>query len=172
MGTYYYSEYESKQAINLKEHEKTVSSLRIPVSLKETFESGIKEHGNVAKLLAYLIRKYRYLFYLNKLPFSKKVKTEYQKRGTEIFTKSFRPELRDWLEIGMWASALNFSICKLFGILLLLEECEFTVNEKAFLYASYGFTTPYNFRIPQLHKVLRKGRSIFERGIKFYEPPD
>lgn len=173
MATYYYTEYESKQSINLKEHKKTVSSLRIPVELKQRFETGIQEHGNLAKYLAYLLRKYRGLFYANGIPSSQNVKTEYQERGTKIFNKSFRPELRDWIELGMWASALNFSMCKLFVILLRFEEeYEPIVSTRAFHQMAYVLTTPHNFRVPRLQKVLRKGRSILERGITFYEPPD
>lgn len=100
------------------------------------------------------------------------MKTEYQERGTEVLIKTFRPELRDWLELGMWASALNYSKCKLFVILLWFEYDEDSVmHEREFLYVAYGVTTPYNLRIPRLTMVLRKGRSILERGITFYEPP-
>ncbi|MCX7999105.1 MAG: DUF1564 domain-containing protein [Leptospiraceae bacterium] len=171
MATYFIGN-EHKQFISLKEHEKTVSSLRIPVILRRTFEEGIRENGSPARFLAYLLKKYRFLFYVNGIPFSKKVKTEYQERGTEVFTKSFRPELRDWIELGIWASALNYSKCKLFVILLWFEyEREFSVNERAFLYVAYVVTTPHNFRVPRLTKVLRKGRSVLERGITFYESP-
>ncbi|MCX7998755.1 MAG: DUF1564 domain-containing protein, partial [Leptospiraceae bacterium] len=96
----------------------------------------------------------------------------YQERGTEVFIKTLRPELRDWLEIGMWASALNYSICKLFVILLWFEEKgEPVTNHRAFLWMAYVVTTPHNLRVPRLQKVLCKGRSIFERGISFHEPP-
>lgn len=169
----YFTGHKPKQRISLKEHKKTVSTLRIPIVLRRTLKDGIAKHGNLAKYLNHLIKKYRFLFYMNELPFSKKVKKEYQERGTKIFIKTFRPELRDWLELGMWADTLNFSICKLFVILLWLEkENEPIVNHRAFLYAAYLVTTPYNLRIPRLTKVLLKGRSILERGISFYEPPD
>lgn len=173
MKTYVNTEYEPRQLLKLREYEKTVSTLRIPVVLKQVFEMGISRHGSLPKYFAYLLRKYRLLFYAGKLPFSQNVKTEYQERGTEIFVKTFRPELKDWLEFGMWASALNFSICKLFVILLWFEEEEdFTINEKAFLFAACVLTTLYNLRVPRLVKVLRKGRHILERGISFYEPPE
>lgn len=173
MATYYYTEYEPKQFLNLKDYKKTVSSLRVPVVLRSTFEAGIKRHGSLPKYFSHLIKKYRLWFYAGKLPFSQNVKTEYQERGTKIFIKTFRPELRDWLELGMWASALNFSICKLFVILLWFEkDWKPIVNHRAFLRMAYAVTTPHNFRIPRLVKVLRKGRSILERGISFYEPPE
>ncbi|MCX8000349.1 MAG: DUF1564 family protein, partial [Leptospiraceae bacterium] len=108
MATYFAGN-EPRQFLKLKGKEKTVSTLRIPVILKATFEQGLEHHGNLNKFLAYLIEKYRFLFYVEGIPFSKKVKTEYQERGTKIFIKTFRPELRDWLELGMWASALNYS---------------------------------------------------------------
>ncbi|MCX7997895.1 MAG: DUF1564 domain-containing protein [Leptospiraceae bacterium] len=172
MATYFIGN-EPKQFINLKEKQKTVSSLRIPLLLRRTLETGIQKHGNLAKYLAYMIKKYRFLFYANGIPFSNNVKTEYQERGTKIFIKTFRPENRDWLELGMWASALNYSKCKLFVILLWFEYDEDSImHERTFLYVAYGVTTPHNLRVPRLTKVLRKGRSILERGITFYEPPD
>ncbi|MCX7998398.1 MAG: DUF1564 domain-containing protein [Leptospiraceae bacterium] len=159
--------------INLKEKQKTVSSLRIPLLLKKTLERGIQKHGNLAKYLAHLIKKYRFLFYVNGIPFSNNVKTEYQKRGTKVFIKTFRPENRDWIELGIWASALNYSKCKLFVILLWFEYDEDSItHERAFLYMAYRVTTPHNLRVPRLTKVLRKGRTILERGLTFYEPPD
>lgn len=171
MATYFISN-EPKQSVHLKEHEKTVSTLRIPVILEGILERRLQEYGNLRKFFAHLIRKYRFLFYANGIPFSQKVKTEYQERGTEIFIKTFRPELRDWIEFGMWASALNYSKCKLFVILLWFEYEEGSImHERVFLCVSYAVTTPYNLRVPRLVKVLKKGRSILERGITFYEPP-
>lgn len=164
---------EPKQSLSLKEYKKTVSTLRIPTFLESTFFKGIKRHGSLPKYFSHIVKKYRFLFYANELPFSKKVKTEYQERGTEIFIKTFRPELKDWIEMGMWASALNFSICKLFAILLIIEkEKESIVNERIFLYMAVIVTTPHNLRVPRLVKVLRKGRNILERGITFYDPPE
>ncbi|MCX7998396.1 MAG: hypothetical protein N3A69_05515, partial [Leptospiraceae bacterium] len=89
------------------------------------------------------------------------------------------------LELGMWASALNYSKCKLFVILLLLED-EFFSNsndwffaeeskinyEKLFFKMAYVVTTSYNLRVPRLLKILHKGRTVLERGITFYKPPD
>lgn len=164
---------EPKQSLNLKEYKKTVSTFRIPLVFKKTFKKKLKQHGNLAKYLSHLMKKYRFLFYANAIPFSKNIKTEYQKRGTEVFIKTFRPELRDWLELGMWSSALNYSKCKLFVMLLAFEEeKENFVNERSFLYMAVSVTTPHNLRVPRLLKVLRKGRSVLERGITFYEPPD
>ncbi len=164
---------EAKQSINLKKHKKTVSTFRIPLVLEKTFKKKLKQHGNLTKYLSHLIKKYRFLFYANEIPFSQNVKTEYQERGTKVFIKTFRPELRDWLELGMWSSALNYSRCKLFVILLLFErDKENFVNERAFLYMAVSVTTPHNLRVPRLVKVLLKGRSILERWITFYDPPD
>ncbi|MCX7997613.1 MAG: DUF1564 domain-containing protein [Leptospiraceae bacterium] len=172
----YFTSHEPKQTLKLKEHKKTVSTLRIPVILKQRFNKEINRHGNVAQLLTHLIKKYRFLFYAEGLPFSKKIKKEYQERGTKVFIKTFRPELSDWIEIGMWADTLNFSICKLFVILLWFEE-KYSFDEKNWIgvslnsFASCVVTTSFNLRVPKLVKILRKGRSILERGITFSEPP-
>lgn len=171
MATYFFIK-EPKQVLNLQEYKKTVSTLRIPKHLKNTLKDGIQRHGSLARYLSHLIKKYRLFFYIEGIPFSEKIKTEYQERGIPCFTKTFRPELKDWLELGMWACALNFSRCKLFAILLTFEdENDPIVNHRTFLYAAYVVTTPYNLRIPRLVKILRKGRNILERGITFYNPP-
>jgi hypothetical protein len=162
-----------QQTLELKQHNKTVSTLRIPVVWRSVFNKGVARHGNLAGYLQFLLKKYRLAFYAGKIPFSEKVKTEYQERGTEVFIKTFRPELKDWLELGMWASALNYTMCKLFAILLELEaEEEFVINGKAFSYVSALVTTLFRLKFPRLVKVLRRGRSILERGFTLYEPPE
>lgn len=163
---------EPVQSLKLKSCNKTVSTLRIPHWLEHALDKGIARHGNLEKYLNALLKKYRFLFYANFFKPSENAKVEYQKRGEIYVTRKFRPELRDWLELGMWADSLGYSKCYLFVQLLELEEYyEFFVNERGFYYASYVVTTPHYGRVPQLKKALRKGRSIFERGITFYDPP-
>jgi hypothetical protein len=162
-----------KQTINLRKQEKTVSTLRIPLIRKSVFNKGVAKHGSVATYLGFLLKKYRLMFYAGKIPFSKKVKTEYQERGTKVFVKTFRPELKDWLELGIWASALNYTMCKLFAVLLELEYQEERVhNEKFFSDVGALVTTLFGLRFPRLVKVLRNGRNILERGFTLYEPPE
>ncbi|MCX7997634.1 MAG: DUF1564 domain-containing protein [Leptospiraceae bacterium] len=164
---------EQKQNLTLKSKPKTVSTLRIPIWLDYAVKKGIVQHGNLGKYLETLLRKYRFLFYTGGFVPSENVKTEYQKRGEDYVTWKFRPENRDWLELKLWADALGISATFMFVKLVEIEAIwEPIVNEKAFLKFSYVLTTPYYGRVPQLRKALRKGRSILERGITFYDPPD
>ncbi|MCX7998697.1 MAG: DUF1564 domain-containing protein [Leptospiraceae bacterium] len=164
---------EPKQSLKIKSKNKTVSTLRVPVWLDFTVRKGIAKYGNLAKYLETLLRKYRFLFYTGGFEPSENVKTEYQKRGEDYVTWKFRPENRDWLELKMWADALGISATFMFVKLLEIEELwEPIVNEKAFLKFSYVLTTPHYGRVPQVRKALRKGRSIYERTITFYDPPD
>ena len=164
---------ESKQSINLKQKSKTVSTVWVPLWLNYAVTKGIARYGNMEKYLGVLLRKYRFLFYGNLIPPSENVKTEYQKRGENYVIKKFRPELRDWLELGFWADSLGYSKAYMFVKLVEIDEAnEHIVNERLFLYFSYVVTTPFYARVPQLRKVLRKGRSIFEREITFYDPPE
>ncbi|MCX7999077.1 MAG: DUF1564 domain-containing protein [Leptospiraceae bacterium] len=163
---------ELKQALNLKPKSKTVSTLRVPIWLDSAVKKGIVRHGNLAKYLETLLRKYRFLFYTGGFKPSENAKTEYQKRGEDYVLRKFRPENKDWLELKMWAEALGISATFMFVKLVEIEELwEPIVNERVFLKFSYVLTTPYYGRIPQLRKALRKGRSIYERGITFYDPP-
>ncbi len=164
---------EPKQSINLKKYRKTVSTIRIPVWLDCAIAKAIKRHKNLEKYLGLLLKRYRVLFYGNFFQPSKSPKTKYQKRGEKYVTHKFRPENRDWLELKMWADSLGVSACFMFVQLLEIDEKnEFFANSKLFRYFSFVVTTPFYGRVPQLRKNLRKGRSILERWITFYDPPE
>lgn len=164
---------EQLQSLNLKSKSKTVSTLRIPIWLNYVLDKGIAKHGNLEKYLGILLKRYRFLFYSNFFPPSENPKTKYQKRGEEYVTRKFRPENRDWLELKMWGDALGISATFMFVKLLEIEaENEFVVNKKSFRSCSIVVTTTYYARVPKLRIALRKGRSIFERGITFYDPPE
>ncbi len=159
------------QKLELKSRSKTVSTLRIPIWLNVALERAIARHGNLEKYLSLLLKRYRFLFYANYFQASENPKTEYQKRGEKYVTKKFRPENRDWLELKMWADSLGISATFMFVRLLEIEDYfDIVVNDKRFRAISFVVTTPHYGRVPQLRKVLRKGRSIFERGITFYDP--
>ncbi|MCX7998097.1 MAG: DUF1564 domain-containing protein, partial [Leptospiraceae bacterium] len=136
-------------------------------------DKGIARHGHLGKYRGILLRRYRCLFYSNFFQPSESPKTEYQKRGEDYITRKFRPENRDWLELKMWAEALGISATFMFVKLLEIEaENESVVNGRSFRMCSIVVTTTYYARVPQLRKILRKGRSILERGITFYDPPE
>lgn len=163
---------EKKQNLNLKSKPKTVSTLRVPIWLNSTLKKGIERYGNLPKYLNLLLKRYRFLLYSDYFSPSENPKTEYQKRGQPYVTHKFRPENRDWLELKMWADALGISATYMFVKLLEIEkEKENMVNEKCFRVFSIAVTTSHYARIPQVKKVLRKGRSILERWITFYDPP-
>ncbi|MCX8000063.1 MAG: DUF1564 domain-containing protein [Leptospiraceae bacterium] len=164
---------EQKQSLSIKSKSKTVSTLRFPIWLNHVVRKGITRHGNLEKYLGVLLKRYRFLFYSNFFEPSENPKTEYQKRGENYVTRKFRPENKDWLELKMWADALGISATFMFVKLLEIEaENESVVNEKSFRAFSFVVTTNYYARVPQLRKALRKGRSILERGITFYDPPE
>ncbi len=162
---------EPKQNLEIKSKRKTVSTLRVPFRCNSTVKRGIYKYGSLDKYLNILIKRYRFLFYSEYFLPSKNAKTEYQERGQNFVTWKFRPENRDWLELKMWADALGISATLMFVRLLEIEEYfDVVVNDKRFRAMSFVVTTSYYGRVPQLRKVLRKGRSILERWITFYDP--
>lgn len=164
---------EQKQSLEIKKKRKTVSTLRVPSHLDSTMQNGVKRYKGLEKYLSLLLKRYRFLFYSDYFEPSQNPKTQYQERGQVYVTWKFRPENRDWLELKMWGEALGISATLMFVRLLEIEkENESVVNERSFRIFSFVVTTVYYARIPQLRKVLRRGRSILERGITFYDPPD
>ncbi len=164
---------EQKQSLKIKQKRKTVSTLRIPSWLNSTVKRGIQRYSGLDKYLGILLKRYRFLLYSDYFSPSENPKTEYQKRGERYITHKFRPENRDWLELKMWGDALGISATLMFVRLLEIErENDCVVNEKSFRTYSIVLTTSHYARVPQLRKVLRKGRSILERWITFYDPPE
>lgn len=164
---------EQKQCLEIQRKRKTVSTLRIPSWLNSTMKKGFQKYGGLDKYLGILLKRYRFLLYSDYFPPSENPKTEYQERGQNYTKWKFRPENRDWLELRMWAEALGISATFMFVRLLEIEKKnDLVVNKRSFRTFSIVVTTSYYARVPQLRKVLRKGRSILERWITFYEPPE
>ncbi len=164
---------EQRQNLEIKSKRKTVSTLRVPFWLNSTLKRGIKKYSNLEKYLTILLKRYRFLFYSNYFKPSENPKTQYQERGQNYIHFKFRPQNRDWLELKMWADALGISATLMFVRLLEIEkENDSVVNGKPFSILAIVLTTPFYARVPQLKKALRKGRSILERGITFYDPPE
>ncbi len=164
---------EQKQSLKIKRKRKTVSTLRVPSWLNSTMKNGVRRWGGLDKFLNVLLKRYRFLLYTDYFPPSESPKTEYQKRGQIYISFKFRPENRDWLELKMWGDALGISATLMFVRLLEIEkENDSVVNEKSFRTFSIVLTTSCYARVPQLRKVLRKGRNILERWITFYDPPE
>ncbi|MCX7999384.1 MAG: DUF1564 family protein, partial [Leptospiraceae bacterium] len=133
---------ETTQMLNLKSQKRTVSTVWIPLWLDFAVKKGIARYGNMEKYLGILLKRYRFLFYTNYIKPSENAKTEYQKRGEDYVIRKFRPELRDWLELGMWADALGFSKAFMFVKLVEIDERnEFFVDKKVFRRISYVVTT-------------------------------
>lgn len=169
---YQYIFNEQVQRLEIKSKRKTVSTLRIPFYLNSTLKEGMSKYGNLNKYLNVLLKRYRFLLYTDYFKPSENPKTQYQPRGQVYVTQKFRPENRDWLELKMWGDALGISATFMFVKLLEFEKRhKAMVNEKVFRIFSIVVTTSYYARIPQVKKVLRKGRSILERWITFYDPP-
>ncbi len=164
---------EQKQSLEIKRKRKTVSTLRIPFWLNSIVKNGVQRCGSLNKYLNTLLKRYRFLLYSDYFKPSENVKTKYQEREQVYITKKFRPENRDWLELKMWADALGISATFMFVRLLEIEkENDSVINERSFRTFSIVLTTSYYARVPQLRKILRKGRSVLERWITFYDPPE
>lgn len=164
---------EQTQSLEIKSKRKTVSTLRIPSRLNSIVQKGKSNYGGLDRYLNTLLKRYRFLFYSDYFQPSENPKTEYQERGQVYVMWKFRPENRDWLELKMWAEALGISATFMFVKLLEIEvENESVVNEKSFRAYSIVVTTSNYARVPQLKKALRRGRSILERGLTFYDPPN
>ncbi len=163
---------EQIQSLEIKTKRKTVSTLRIPSWLNSTMKRGIRRYGGLEKYLGVLLKRYRFLLYSDFFQSSDNPKTEYQERGQIYIEWKFRPKNRDWLELKLWGTALGVSATFMFVKLLELERrYEPFVNQKLFRIFSVVVTTSYYGRVPQLRIALRRGRSILERGITFYDPP-
>ena len=108
---------------NMKEIDKTVSTLLIPEHLVEKFlQNRLEGHGNNTSVyLRNLLSMYRIITHSGMIPKPSKIKTEYQEENQNLKRVSFRPDNSDWIELGQLAIAFGKSRCWMFVHLLQLD---------------------------------------------------
>ncbi len=107
---------------DLKEIDKTISTLLIPAHLVTPLKEKIKEHGNLFPVyLRNLLWMFRTFTHSGMIPHPQKLKTEYQDEGLDLQRVCLRPFNADWLELGELAIAFGKSRCWLFTFLLELD---------------------------------------------------
>ena len=106
----------------INEEEDTVSTLLIPLHLKEDFLLKLEKHnGNASLYFRSLLRRHRTITHSGMLPEPEKIKTEYQVEGLHLQKFNFRPRNADWIELGELALAFGKSRCFVFVYLLELD---------------------------------------------------
>ena len=107
---------------DLKEIDKTISTLLIPAHLITPLKEKIKEHGNLFPVyLRNLLWMFRTFTHSGMIPHPQKLKTEYQKEGLDLQRVNLRPFNEDWMELGELALVYGKSRCWLFTFLLELD---------------------------------------------------
>lgn len=112
---------------NIREKEKSVSTLLIPSHLLISLNQKRNEHGKkLSTYLRNLLSLYRTFTHSGMMPPPCKMKTEYQEEGLNLKRVCFRPNNADWLELGELALAFGKSRCWVFIFLLELDLSGFT----------------------------------------------
>ncbi|MCB1179415.1 MAG: DUF1564 family protein [Leptospiraceae bacterium] len=100
---------------------KTVSTLLIPQALLIHIENKFGKKYQLDDILSCLISKYKKFIASSQIRPSKSFKLKFQEEGLNLIPKKFRPENKDWMELGIIAYGLGYSRCWLFSYLLELE---------------------------------------------------
>lgn len=107
---------------NLREKDKSVSTLLIPAHLCDPLKQKQKDLGkNLTGYLRFLLKSYKSLTHSGMLPPPQKIKTEFQDEGLDLKRVSFRPHNVDWIELGELALAFGKSRCWMFTFLFELD---------------------------------------------------
>ncbi|MBK8398660.1 MAG: DUF1564 family protein [Leptospiraceae bacterium] len=148
---------------NIREKEKSVSTLLIPSHLLISLNQKRNEHGKkLSTYLRNLLSLYRTFTHSGMMPPPCKMKTEYQEEGLNLKRVCFRPNNADWLELGELALAFGKSRCWVFIFLLELDLSGFT----EMLYESEldnAVPTKLELRL-QVSWILERFDQSFERS--------
>lgn len=143
----------------------TVSTLLIPAELLPTLEK-LKESSSLKSILKILLKKYKFLLLSENVRFSNKARLQYQEDGLDLKTIKFRPDLKDWMELGIIAYSLGFSRCFLFSFLLSLEVSPFSELAED-PKVKVVVATQTRSQVRGLWG-LRKGRNVFIQRLELY----
>lgn len=116
--------YQDKSKLKSTEGD-TVSTLLVPENLLPILEK-LNESESLKLILKRFLKKYKFLFFSGATRFSNKVRIQYQEEGLNLKAIKFRPDLKDWMELGIIAYSLGFSRCFLFSFFLSLEGSPFS----------------------------------------------
>lgn len=112
---------------NLREKDKSVSTLLIPAHLVDGLNSKRLEHGKqMSVYLRNLLKMYKSLTHSGMVPNPRKIKTEYQEDNLDLKKVSLRPSNADWIELGELALVYGKSRCWMFVFLLELDLAGFS----------------------------------------------
>ncbi len=117
-----------KQTAELREMDEVVETsctLLIPEEYWLELHLKIQSHGSLKIYFAHLLKKYEIYLKSGILPHSSRLKTEYQLKGQNLIRKDFEPCKKDWFLMKLYRAAFNFSINKLFVLLLRLDLMNF-----------------------------------------------
>ncbi len=160
-----------KQTAELIEMEKTVETsctLLIPEEFWEELHTKIESYGSLKIYFAHLLKKYEIYLKSRIVPYSSRLKTEYQEKGQNLIRKDFEPWKKDWFVMKLYRVAFNFSINKLFVLLLRLDLMDFAevvessmnldfpvATGKEWVFQYGGFSE--NRKIPQYERIFQFG---------------
>ncbi len=163
--------FSKKQSVEIKEMDevvKTSCTLLIPEEYWEELHFKIESQGSLKNYFSHLLKKYEIYLKSGIVPYSNRLKTEYQEKGQNLIRKDFEPYKKDWFVMKLYRAAFNFSINKLFVLLLRLDLMDFagvvnsavnldlpvaTGKEKVFQYGGFF----QNSKIPQYERVFKFG---------------
>ncbi len=117
-----------KQTAELREMDEVVETsctVLIPEIYWVELHKKIESFGSLKIYFAYLLKKYEIFLKSGIIPYSSRLKTEYQAKGQNLIRKDFEPWKKDWFVMKLYRAAFNFSINKLFVLLLRLDLMDF-----------------------------------------------
>ena len=105
--------------INLSQSYQSPNTVKIPESYRDFISLKISKHASFNLYVHILIKKYKHLILDGKIKPYKGVKTLYQDKGLNLFSKKFRNyDASDWSVLKILANCLNVSRCKLVVMLI------------------------------------------------------
>ncbi len=163
--------FQNQQIAELSEMEEVVETsctLLIPEEYWKELHFKIENFGSLKNYFTHLLVKYEIYLKSGIVPYSCRLKTEYQAKGQNLIRKDFEPRKKDWFLMKLYRSAFNFSINKLFVLLLRIDLMNFTevvesavnldfpvATGKEWVFQYGGFFQ--NGKIPQYERIFQFG---------------
>ncbi len=154
-----------KQSAELREMDEVVETsctLLIPEEYWEELYLKIESFGSLKIYFAHLISKYEIYLKSGIVPYSSRLKTEYQEKGQNLIRKDFEPWKKDWFVMKLYRAAFNFSINKLFVLLLRLDLMNFAEVVESALKINSSISEDFTLN-PDLHVATGK-EWVFQYG--------
>jgi len=146
--------------LNLRDLDKSTSTLLIPEHLLIDFRAKLALYGNSLPVyFLYLLRRFRIFNLSGMIPPPRKIKTEFQDEGLNLHKFNFRVSNAAWVELGELSLAFGKSRCALFVYLLELDLAGFG---DSLVEAGMGFGVPINRRL------ILKASWLFEYVLQDY----